>query len=144
MRGLIGGFPFLGKDALEARVHTVIGNPEGLVKVDVPGNVSSYGFVRFASPEAMKEFVDQRNRQGLPGDLRLRPNRPRTEESKARSAAFWQAKQELIAKGWPEAKLSVSRGRVWEVGDGGEAKCLGKLEGAVVVCGIVAVHCRAW
>ena len=103
------------------------------MKVIVPGNVSSHAFIRFGNPEAMKDVVDQRNRQGLPGDLRLHPNRPRTEESKARAAAFWQAKQELVAKGWVESKLSVSRGRVWEVGGDRAPKYLSKLEGNVVV-----------
>ena len=128
----IGGFSYLKKEALKDRVATVIGHPKGFLSIEVPGNISSFAFIRFDTPDSMQACVEDLTRKGLPGDLRIKPNRPKTEESKARSNAFWTAKQLLIRKGWNETNLSVSRGRIWELDATGGATCLGSLHNGTV------------
>ena len=81
----------------------------------------------------MKTCVDSLNRKSLPGDIRLKTNKPKDDEAKARSSAFWQGKQLLIKHGWLEGSLSISRGRVWDVSLNGEARCLGSMvDGRIV------------
>ena len=115
------------KDVLTARVESIVAQADGYVSVQVPGNVSSFAFVRFSSSDTMQACVDEVNKKGLPGDIRFKPNR--SKEARKRSSTYWSAKQALIKAGWTAESLSVSTGKIFEVDANGNASLLGKLIG---------------
>ena len=131
----LGGFPSLSRAALLAKAQHIVGQPAGLEEVIVPLSVTvgSFAYVRFVSVEAMKAFVEVRNNEGLPGGLRLKPNR--TKEQRHRGGVIFRGKQQLIGAGVDDGSIAFSSSRFWQIAPDGTALELGKLEGDQIVWG---------
>ena len=53
----LGGFPKLPKNILKAKAERFVGEAPGLVKVEAPGKVGNFVFIKFKTPEQMEAFV---------------------------------------------------------------------------------------
>ena len=81
----------------------------------------------------MREFVKQRNEDGLPHGLRLKANR--SKEERARRAKIHGGFEQLKTKGFDESVLKFSRNRFWQITQDGSAVELGVLQDGNIVWG---------
>ena len=118
----IGGFPSMDGHALANRARSIIGSPTVLVDVVIKSQVTTGAIIKFDTPENMREFVSACARQGLPGNIFTRANRPpRTPDQKSRGALINNAWNQLVQAGMPKESLRANphKGCVWIVDDSG-------------------------
>ena len=133
-KAFLGGFRQKTRPSIKAAAESFIGSPEGLIKVEVLGNVCSGAVIVFSSAEAMHKFISDNESRAKDDGRFLKPNQaPLSQEERARKKFIWQGKQKLVEKGVPKEKALFSRSRFWTVGADDAVKVVGKLNGNTIV-----------
>ena len=132
-KAFLGGFPQKRATTIKASAENFVGNPDGFVKAEVFGNISTGAILIFASPEIMNKYIVDNESRAKDAGYFLKPNRgPVDPAERIRKNLIWQGKQALIKKGVPEEKAVFSRGRFWIAELDGSVKEVGKLNGNTI------------
>ena len=105
------------KEKLKDTAKVFVGNPEGLIDVDAPGNGGNHVFVRFSSQELMRSFVSDNSARAATAGLRLKHNRPQgTPEERKRRETIWKGRQDLTTAGMEQESISFFKSWFWKEG----------------------------
>ena len=121
----LGGFANLPKSKLKEKAKLFVGDPTGLNGIDSPGNIGTFTFIKFDTPEQMETFVIDNKQRAEADGLRLKRNQPQGSlEEKTRRSTIWKGRQALIrALELPTDtdRVIFSRRRFWHVAPDGES-----------------------
>ena len=129
----LGGFPNTDSEQLKQRTSTIIGSPEGFVKISAPMGVTNHVFVKFATAEHMSDFVAA-HKNTLPHGLRLKANKPSSQRShnKLVYGKLMDSQSQLISKGFRADQFRVTGNRLWKVEANHEYTLICKVEDDIV------------
>ena len=104
----------------------VIGNPAGLAiekPIRPPGKAGTFVFVKFQTEDARDVFIKEKNKEGLPGTIFLKPNK--SSEECSRGKQTWQMYKDLEGAGLKNEQVTTSGKKIFTVDADGNATHIG-------------------